>query len=297
MTVFTLDGYVLEAMRAFTATTRGCTGHPVLQEVLCEVTPDAVRLVATDTHVLGLLHLTPLLGYHLDIQCDAPCRLVLPLSQCLPLLRERSHPVTLSLDSEQVTLTAPSGLSVTLPGLHADEFPHYPRVLALDTPLTPTVRTAYDLALLGRFAAFAKAMGQPPHCDLALHGTLSPVSVRIAGLTGFYGILMPRQLAYEEAIPAWLLPPQAALPRVIHLHDLEGSDMYTGTDEAGCVWSQFLVDALAEQAPGLCAICGATLHHGWHCLDGGEEVCDDHVTWDDDAVGHLSQSIEVPIPA
>jgi hypothetical protein len=49
--------------------------------------------------------------------------------------------------------------------------------------------------------------------------------------------------------------------------------------EAGskAVWVEFDVDAFADQEPGTCSICGATLETGWMCLDGGEEVCREHV--------------------
>jgi hypothetical protein len=300
-TTFTIDARCLEAMLAFTSTNRTFNAHAVLWDVLVEVSPEAVRLVSTDTHVLGLLHLTPLLGHGLDINCSEPTSLVLPVEQFKPVLKDRKLPVTVTLDGEQVTITAASGLSLTLPGRPAEEFPQYARVLSLDSPITPTTRTAYDGTLLAKFASFAKTMGVPPNLDLAFHGIISPASVRIGNLTGFYGVLMPRQLAFEEAIPAWLLPPAAEAPRIIRLHNLDGVDMHTGTDKHGCIWSQFLVDALAEQEPGTCAICGAILHSGWHCLDGGDEVCNAHVQIDHaedlDASGDVAQSVEAPLPA
>lgn len=300
-TTFTIDSAVLEAMLAFVSTNQGMTAHHILHDILCEVSPESVRLVSTDTHTLGLLHLTPILGYHLDIQCEEPVSLVLPIEQFKPVLKNRKLPVTVMLDGEQVTITAASGLALTLPGQPTEEFPQYERVLALDTPVAPTARTAYDVALLTKFAAFAKVMGQPPHIDMAFHGTLSPASVRIAGLSGFYGILMPRQMAYEEAIPTWLLPPQVEEPelRTIHLHDLDGIDTFTGTDDDGCVWTQFEVDTLAEQLPGICAICGAELQSGWLNMDnGGEEVCSDHIQLSetDSASEQFAQSDEEPLP-
>ena len=42
-------------------------------------------------------------------------------------------------------------------------------------------------------------------------------------------------------------------------------------------WTQFEVDYFAEQDDGECAICGEILTSGWMCLDGGEEICDEHV--------------------
>ncbi len=298
-TTFTINPAVLEAMLAFTSSNRAFNAHAILWDVLCEVTPESVRLVATDTHVLGLLHLTPIHGYGLDITCSEPVSLVLPLEGFRPLLREKKISVIVDIVGEQVTIRTATGLSLTLPGQSAEEFPQYQRVLALDTPITPTIRTAFDGALLAKFASFAKTMGVPPHLDLGFHGTVSPTSVRIAGLASFYGVAMPRQLAYEEPIPSWLLPPPDVLPeRIIRLHDMDGG---TGTDDAGCVWTQFLVDELAEQEPGTCALCSATLHSGWMNLDnGGEEVCSDHVQLPEDASGQFSPSVDampVAIPA
>lgn len=64
----------------------------------------------------------------------------------------------------------------------------------------------------------------------------------------------------------------------IILHNIEGFVRKSGTDELGNQWIEFEVDYLAEQEPGECSICGAELESGWLCLDGGEEVCDEHVT-------------------
>jgi hypothetical protein len=61
------------------------------------------------------------------------------------------------------------------------------------------------------------------------------------------------------------------------LRNLEGSARKTGTDQHWCVWTEFRVDYLAEQEDGECCICGRTLSAGWVCLDGAEEVCDEHV--------------------
>jgi hypothetical protein len=172
-------------------------------------------------------------------------------------------------------------------------------VLALEPPIQ-TGRLAVDLSLLAKFTTFCKAMKVEPHLDLTFHGPLSPATVRIPCLAGFYGVVMPRQLAYDTPIPDWLQPPQPDESRVIRLHDLDGVDTFTGTDDDGCVWSQFQVDALAEQESGSCSICGATLHSGWHCLDGGEEVCDSHVQFitSEVASGNCSPSEEpVAIPA
>ena len=63
----------------------------------------------------------------------------------------------------------------------------------------------------------------------------------------------------------------------IQLHDVTGCSRFSGTDDSGNQWIQFEVDYLAEQTDGECSICGKILTEGWLCLDGGEEVCGDHV--------------------
>ncbi|HOF87191.1 MAG TPA: hypothetical protein PLZ36_03665, partial [Armatimonadota bacterium] len=153
--------------------------------------------------------------------------------------------------------------------------------------------------------AFCKTVGVPPHLDFSFHGVISPAIVRIAGLAGFYGVVMPRQLAYDAPIPDWLQPPQAeeSEPRVIRLHDVEGIAKLAGVDDDGLHWVQFEIDEFAGQEPGICGICSATLQSGWLCGDGGEEVCDRHVqiiandTCDVDASGDIAQSVEAPLPA
>lgn len=284
-TTFTIDGNVLEAMLAFCITTRDIHKPTILLDVLVEVLPKSVRLVATDTHVLGLLHLTPIHDYHLNIDCDQPTSLVLPIREFKSVLKENKFPVTVTIDGANVTIMATSGMSLTLSGLPAEDFPCYKRVLNLDTPITPIARIAYDVTILAKFAAFAKKMGQPPHIELAFHGVTNPTNVRIADLPGFFGVLMPRQMAYENPIPEWRLPTEQLAsepPRIIRLHDLDGEDTFTGTDEEGCVWTQFVVDVFAEEKPGICAICGAELLYGWTNIDNrGEEICDCHIQKDE----------------
>ncbi len=72
---------------------------------------------------------------------------------------------------------------------------------------------------------------------------------------------------------------------LIILHDMEGFTRLSGTDQHGCVWIQFEVDYLAEQEDGECSICGAELSEGWMCLDGGDEVCDEHIRYEEDEEG------------
>ncbi|GEM_PF-4918403 len=74
-----------------------------------------------------------------------------------------------------------------------------------------------------------------------------------------------------------------AANETIILSNIEGISRKSGTDEHGNTWTEFEVDYLAEQEPGECSICSATeLESGWLCLDGGEEVCDEHVVFAED---------------
>ncbi len=69
--------------------------------------------------------------------------------------------------------------------------------------------------------------------------------------------------------------------KIITLKNIEGIARLSGEDENGNLWVQFEVDSFAEQSPGECSICGAELWEGWLCLDGGEEVCDEHINLPD----------------
>ena len=66
-------------------------------------------------------------------------------------------------------------------------------------------------------------------------------------------------------------------PSRFKLTDIEGISRLSGTADNGSKWIQFEVDYLAEQTDGLCSICGNILSSGWMCLDGGEEVCSEHI--------------------
>ena len=65
----------------------------------------------------------------------------------------------------------------------------------------------------------------------------------------------------------------------VKLTNIEGIARKSGIDDDGCEWIEFDTDYFAEQEPGVCAICGATIESGWMCLDGGDEVCSEHVTY------------------
>ena len=64
---------------------------------------------------------------------------------------------------------------------------------------------------------------------------------------------------------------------MIKLTNIQGISRLSGTDDNGNEWIQFEVDYLAEQQDGECTKCQAILTSGWVCMDGGEEVCSDHI--------------------
>jgi hypothetical protein len=63
----------------------------------------------------------------------------------------------------------------------------------------------------------------------------------------------------------------------VRLRDVRGTAVLSGTDQYGNAWTQFAVDPFAGQEEGECSVCGQPLTEGWLWLDGGEEVCDQHV--------------------
>lgn len=67
---------------------------------------------------------------------------------------------------------------------------------------------------------------------------------------------------------------------VITLHNIQGISKLSGTDQHGLTWTQFEVDYLAEQEDGECVECHDTLSSGWMCMDGGDELCAEHVLFD-----------------
>lgn len=284
-TSFSIQTAVLEAMQQFCLKPTSTLGHLILHDILVEIAPDAVRLVATDGYCLGMLHLTGISGFGFRLHtCDTPTAVVLPLEEVKPLLRDRKQSVLFTVEEATVTLHA-GGTCLTVSQRPGEDYPDYRRVLP-ETDDTSISRIALDTALLGRFANFAKILKEEPFFDFAFTHPTGPIGVRLKSVSSFYGVLMPRVLAFEEGMPAWLryageaeLPamPETAV-RIIRMHDLDGIDTFTGTDDDGCVWTQFVVDTFAEQLPGTCAICGAELQNGWLNLDnGGEEVCDSHI--------------------
>ncbi len=49
--------------------------------------------------------------------------------------------------------------------------------------------------------------------------------------------------------------------------------------ETGAKFLEYDIDYLAGETPEECCIpgCEVLVTHGWHCLDGGEMYCEDHV--------------------
>ena len=64
---------------------------------------------------------------------------------------------------------------------------------------------------------------------------------------------------------------------IVVLNNINGISRLSGVDANGSSWIQFEVDYFAEQDDGECAICGEELAYGWMCLDGADEICDEHV--------------------
>lgn len=274
---FSLHGTVLEAMLNFSTDPRSIVTHSVLADVLCEVTPSSVRLVATDTHVLGMLHLTAMSGYGLDIACDEPASLVIPVRECLTLLKDRRYPaITVTIEGLQVIVRNSSGMTATLQGQPADEYPCYPRVIPTAPP-QPLTGFAVDVGLLSKLMAFCKTLKIEPQIALSFTRVHGPLRIRLRNLSSFLGVVMPMAIDTTADLPDWY-PVPVEEPRTIHLQSIEGEATRTGIDDQGCAWAQFSVDPLAEQEPGVCAICGEVITHGWQSLDGGEEVCNAHVT-------------------
>jgi hypothetical protein len=66
---------------------------------------------------------------------------------------------------------------------------------------------------------------------------------------------------------------------IIIKSDGQGIARKSGTSDNGSVsWIDFVIDYMAEQTEGECCECGKVIDgHGWLCLDGGEQACDDCV--------------------
>lgn len=214
-TVFTLNNRALLAAAVCAATDDWHRRYrPALTEVLCEVGPDGLRLVATDTHVLGALHLRPGdCGLELGA-LDGPRTFTLPVATAGHLLRIRRRPaVTVRAhDDLTVTVSNSDGTYTTLPCRAAGDFPAYRQVIP-SGPCDPRDRASLDAALLARFAEVAKALGVAGYLELEFRAPQGPVGVRLRELPGFYGLIMPLEAREPLGVPAWLAPAaEASLP-------------------------------------------------------------------------------------
>lgn len=64
----------------------------------------------------------------------------------------------------------------------------------------------------------------------------------------------------------------------VYLSRIEGFARKSGTDPSGNKWIEWDTDG-SECSHDYCEICHAFLESGWVCLDGGEVVCDLHVSF------------------
>ncbi|MHB9026428.1 MAG: hypothetical protein ACYC7E_20005 [Armatimonadota bacterium] len=201
-TTFTLESMVLKSMQHFAFVDREGDTSNALNDVLCEATPESVRLVSSSTDVVAMLHLTPADGYGLTINCDKPGQVILPLCDMQSILETESL-ITLSLDDLEVTVSA-DDMQLTLPVRPGIDYPAYPGIIP-DRLRPGYPRSAIDGEIIGKFNAFARSMGLAPYLDLNYHSTADLISVQIADLPAFYGLMKPRPLAYTKAWPDWCL--------------------------------------------------------------------------------------------
>lgn len=63
--------------------------------------------------------------------------------------------------------------------------------------------------------------------------------------------------------------------------------------ETGAQFIEYNIDYQAGETPDECAVpeCEVLVCHGWHCLDGGEMYCEDHVSIVDDLTTEGSDGI------
>lgn len=205
---FTIDNYVLTALADFVSTESWHLEHrPALTELLVEITSESLRLVATDTHALAMLHLTPADGHGVALDCLEPLAVTLPVSALKPLLRERKRPVvTVTIDTESMTATLANtaGMHATVACREGTEYVSYRNVI----PTTSTQSrecSAIDASLLAKFGNLAKALGVAPYLQLEYREPLGPIAVTVQQLACFFGLVMPVSLQNQWGLPAWLL--------------------------------------------------------------------------------------------
>jgi hypothetical protein len=74
-------------------------------------------------------------------------------------------------------------------------------------------------------------------------------------------------------------PRAVAKGKALHLTDIQGFMRLSGVDEYGNHYIQFEVDYMAEQEIGECSLCGEKMDSGWLCLDGGDEYCNQCISY------------------
>lgn len=207
---FTINNYVLTAMADFASTDTWHREHrPTLSEVLIELTPESLRLVATDTHVLAALHLTAADGHGVDLSCVAPIAVTLPMSTLKPLLRERKRPaVTVTIDTESMTATVANavGMQATVACREGEAYVAYHNVIPT-TKAQPREYAAVDVTLLAKFGSLAKALGVSPYVQVEFREHGGPIAVTVQSLPCCYGLLMPVSTHEWLGLPTWLQSP------------------------------------------------------------------------------------------
>jgi len=273
-TTVSLPGHVLDAMLPLSAEPKSVLSHAILSHLLVEITPESLRLIATDSYVLGILHLTAQNTYGVDIACDAPRSMALPVHELQPILSDQQHPTLyLSFDGLQVTVSNASGMSLSMTGRPAAEYPDYHRIIPRHVCSNTISCFSVDAALIAKFTACARALREDPKLSFSFHAETPFISVSLNNLSAFYGLIAPYREHGSIALPPWLAPPVE--PRRVHLCIC---DRLSGIDTSGNTWAQFTAEALADHVPGPCTICDQVITTGWLCLDNGEAVCNGHVT-------------------
>ena len=202
-TTFSIHGYVLEAMLHFAAVPRGVATASVLSDVLVGLTRDSLRLVATNSQVVGILHLSAMNAYGVEIQCREPCGIVIPVQELKPITRDKRYPhLQLTIDGFTITAKNSAGVIAKVLGRAPDEFPAY-RPLIPEGLSAPINGLSVDAVQLERVVSFAKALRQEAHLMLGFHGDGYPFTVRIKNISAFYGMLVPAKLDQPVAAPPW----------------------------------------------------------------------------------------------
>lgn len=212
MTTCTLNNYVLTALADF------CAGdgavRPVLKEVLVEVTPEYLRLVATDTYAMVVMHLPSGEEHGVTVECEAPLAVTVPVGALKALLKERKRPqIRIAIDPEALTATVSNaaGMQTTVPCRAGEEFVPYRVVLPREAAAAREAITL-DADFLARFGRLARALGVKPQVTLELHEGHGPVAVHLRQVEYCYGLIMPVIDQSALGVPAWLQETGAAMP-------------------------------------------------------------------------------------